>query len=134
MHLPQCNRVDFIYRAAGRCDFSRHRSEQGSHACRQCHGQCAPECHEGTGEYICDSVITTKVKAAVLNEPSLKSAEINVEMTFGDLRLLRREPIHSKFAAPQLVLAFLIAQVFGVTVVSMQPCAPVATGGVAPLA
>ena len=26
-----------------------------------------------------DSVITTKVKAAVLNEPSLKSAEINVE-------------------------------------------------------
>ena len=34
---------------------------------------------EGTGEYIDDSVITTKVKAAILNEPTLKSAEINVE-------------------------------------------------------
>jgi osmotically-inducible protein OsmY len=26
-----------------------------------------------------DTVITTKVKAAILNEPTLKSAEINVE-------------------------------------------------------
>ena len=34
---------------------------------------------EGTGEYVDDSVITTKVKAAIFNEPSLKSAEINVE-------------------------------------------------------
>jgi hyperosmotically inducible protein len=34
---------------------------------------------EGNGEYLDDSVITTKVKAAVFNEPSLKSAEINVE-------------------------------------------------------
>ncbi len=34
---------------------------------------------EGTGEYIDDSVITTKVKAAIFNEPALKSAEINVE-------------------------------------------------------
>lgn len=34
---------------------------------------------EGTGEYIDDSVITTKVKAAIFNEPTLKSAEINVE-------------------------------------------------------
>jgi osmotically-inducible protein OsmY len=34
---------------------------------------------EGTGEYFDDSVITTKVKAAIFNEPSLKSAEINVE-------------------------------------------------------
>ncbi len=32
-----------------------------------------------TGEYIDDSVITTKVKTAILNEPTLKSAEINVE-------------------------------------------------------
>ena len=29
---------------------------------------------EGTGEYVDDTVITTKVKAAVLNEPTLKSA------------------------------------------------------------
>jgi hyperosmotically inducible protein len=35
--------------------------------------------HEGTGEYVDDSVITTKVKAAIFNEPSLKVAEINVE-------------------------------------------------------
>ena len=34
---------------------------------------------EGTGEYVDDTVITTKVKAAILNEPSLKVAEINVE-------------------------------------------------------
>ncbi|MDP1525613.1 MAG: BON domain-containing protein [Rhodocyclaceae bacterium] len=34
---------------------------------------------EGTGEYIDDSVITTKVKAAIFNDPVLKVAEINVE-------------------------------------------------------
>jgi hypothetical protein len=43
--------------------------------------------HEGTREYIDDSVITTKVKAAVLNEPSLKSAEINVETFKGVVQL-----------------------------------------------
>lgn len=42
---------------------------------------------EGTGEYIDDSVITTKVKAAVLNEPTLKSAEINVETFKGVVQL-----------------------------------------------
>ena len=42
---------------------------------------------EGTGEYIDDSVITTKVKAAVFNEPSLKSAEINVETYKGTVQL-----------------------------------------------
>jgi osmotically-inducible protein OsmY len=41
----------------------------------------------GTGEYIDDTVITTKVKAAVLNEPSLKSAEINVETFKGVVQL-----------------------------------------------
>jgi osmotically-inducible protein OsmY len=34
---------------------------------------------EGTGEYVDDSVITTKVKTAIFNEATLKSAEINVE-------------------------------------------------------
>jgi len=43
--------------------------------------------HEGTGEYIDDSLITTKVKAAVLNEPTLKSAEINVETYKGVVQL-----------------------------------------------
>jgi osmotically-inducible protein OsmY len=42
---------------------------------------------EGTGEYIDDSVITTKVKAAVLNEPTLKSSEINVETFKGVVQL-----------------------------------------------
>jgi osmotically-inducible protein OsmY len=32
-----------------------------------------------TGEYIDDSVITTRVKTAIFNEPSLKVSEINVE-------------------------------------------------------
>jgi len=43
--------------------------------------------HEGTGEYIEDSVITTKVKAAVLNEATLKSSEINVETFKGVVQL-----------------------------------------------
>jgi len=34
---------------------------------------------ESTGEYLDDGVITTKVIAAILHEPGLKSAEINVE-------------------------------------------------------
>lgn len=41
----------------------------------------------GTGEYIDDSVITTKVKAAIFNEPTLKSAEINVETFKGVVQL-----------------------------------------------
>lgn len=42
---------------------------------------------EGTGEYIDDTVITTKVKAAVFNEPSLKSSEIKVETFKGTVQL-----------------------------------------------
>lgn len=42
---------------------------------------------EGTGEFIDDSVITTKVKAAVFNEPTLKSSEINVETFKGIVQL-----------------------------------------------
>lgn len=41
----------------------------------------------GTGEYIDDSVITTKVKAAIFNEPTLKVAEINVETFKGVVQL-----------------------------------------------
>jgi len=43
--------------------------------------------HESAGAYLDDSVITTKVKAAVLNEPTLKSAEINVETYKGVVQL-----------------------------------------------
>lgn len=32
----------------------------------------------GTGEYFDDTVITTKAKAAIFNEPTLESAEVNV--------------------------------------------------------
>lgn len=42
---------------------------------------------EGTGEYVDDSVITTKVKTAIFNEPTLKSAEINVETFKGVVQL-----------------------------------------------
>lgn len=49
---------------------------------------CAPTpTREGTGEYVDDTVITTKVKAAVLNEPSLKSGQINVETFKGVVQL-----------------------------------------------
>ena len=42
---------------------------------------------EGTGEYLDDTVITTKVKSAILQEPTLKSAEINVETFKGIVQL-----------------------------------------------
>ncbi|MGZ5036166.1 MAG: BON domain-containing protein [Usitatibacter sp.] len=42
---------------------------------------------EGTGEYFDDTVITTKVKAAILEEPTLKSSEINVETFKGVVQL-----------------------------------------------
>ena len=42
---------------------------------------------EGTGAYLDDSVITTKVKTAIFNEPMLKSAEINVETFKGTVQL-----------------------------------------------
>lgn len=49
---------------------------------------CAPTPQrEGTGEYFDDAVITTKVKAAIFNEPSLKVAEINVETFKGTVQL-----------------------------------------------
>ncbi|MCX7171041.1 MAG: BON domain-containing protein [Proteobacteria bacterium] len=46
-----------------------------------------PTKHEGMGAYLDDSAITAKVKAAVLNEPTLKSAEINVETYKGVVQL-----------------------------------------------
>lgn len=50
-------------------------------------GCAATPTHEGTGEYVDDSVITTKVKAEIFNEPSLKSMEINVETFKGIVQL-----------------------------------------------
>lgn len=42
---------------------------------------------EGTGEYVDDSVITTKVKAAIFNDSTLKVNEINVETFKGVVQL-----------------------------------------------
>ncbi len=42
---------------------------------------------EGTGQYVDDSVITTKVKTAIFEQPDLKSAEINVETFKGVVQL-----------------------------------------------
>jgi osmotically-inducible protein OsmY len=50
-------------------------------------GCASTEKQEGTGEYIDDTVLTTKVKAAVFNEPTLKSTEINVETFKGVVQL-----------------------------------------------
>lgn len=50
-------------------------------------GCASTSTQEGTGEYVDDAVITTKVKAAIFNEPTLKSAEINVETFKGAVQL-----------------------------------------------
>lgn len=42
---------------------------------------------EGTGQYIDDTVITTKVKAALFNDPTTKASEINVETFKGEVQL-----------------------------------------------
>ena len=42
---------------------------------------------ESTGEYLDDSVITNKVKAAILNDPALKVLQINVETFKGVVQL-----------------------------------------------
>jgi len=42
---------------------------------------------EGTGEYVDDTVLTGKVKAAIFNDPALSSAEINVETFKGVVQL-----------------------------------------------
>jgi hypothetical protein len=49
---------------------------------------CGPtRTREGTGEYVDDSVITTKVKTAILNDSTLKVNEINVETFKGVVQL-----------------------------------------------
>jgi osmotically-inducible protein OsmY len=50
-------------------------------------GCAATSTKEGTGEYFDDTAITTKVKAAIFDEPSLKSTEINVETFKGTVQL-----------------------------------------------
>lgn len=50
-------------------------------------GCAATPTQESTGQYIDDTVITASVKAAILNEPTLKVAEINVETFKGAVQL-----------------------------------------------
>jgi osmotically-inducible protein OsmY len=42
-------------------------------------GCASTSTRESTGQYVDDSVITTRVKTAILNEPTLKVFQINVE-------------------------------------------------------
>jgi osmotically-inducible protein OsmY len=50
-------------------------------------GCASTRTHESTGQYVDDSAITTKVKTAILQEPGLKSSEINVETFKGVVQL-----------------------------------------------
>ena len=50
-------------------------------------GCASTQRHESTGQYLDDSGITAKVKTAIFNEPTLKSAEINVETFKGRVQL-----------------------------------------------
>ena len=43
--------------------------------------------HESTGQYIDDTTITTKVKAGILNEPSLRELDVSVKTTHGVVEL-----------------------------------------------
>ena len=50
-------------------------------------GCAATQKHESTGQYVDDSVITTKVKAAIFNEESLKTMQISVKTYQGVVQL-----------------------------------------------
>jgi len=47
----------------------------------------ATRTHEGTGEYVDDTAITTKVKAAIFTDSDLKVMQINVETFKGVVQL-----------------------------------------------
>ncbi len=50
-------------------------------------GCAATQKHESTGQYVDDSVITTKVKTAIFNESTLKTLQINVKTYKGVVQL-----------------------------------------------
>ena len=50
-------------------------------------GCAATQKQESTGQYIDDSVITTKVKAAIFDEETLKTLQINVKTFKGVVQL-----------------------------------------------
>ena len=50
-------------------------------------GCAATQKHESTGQYVDDTVITTKVKTAIFNEDTLKMLQINVKSYQGVVQL-----------------------------------------------
>jgi len=50
-------------------------------------GCASTRTHEGTGEYVDDTAITTKVKSAIFGDPALKVMQINVETFKGVVQL-----------------------------------------------
>ncbi len=50
-------------------------------------GCASTSTHEGTGEYVDDTVLTTKVTTAIVNAPTLMCVEINVETFKGVVQL-----------------------------------------------
>lgn len=50
-------------------------------------GCAATQKHESTGQYVDDSIITTKVKAAIFDEATLKTLQIGVETYKGIVQL-----------------------------------------------
>jgi osmotically-inducible protein OsmY len=50
-------------------------------------GCASTRTQESTGQYVDDSTITTKVKAAIFDEPSLKTLQINVKTFKGEVQL-----------------------------------------------
>ncbi|HLX80652.1 MAG TPA: BON domain-containing protein [Burkholderiales bacterium] len=50
-------------------------------------GCAATATHESTGEYTSDTWITTKVKAALVEDPMVKATEVNVETFKGVVQL-----------------------------------------------
>lgn len=50
-------------------------------------GCAATQTSESTGQYVDNSAITTKVKAAIFNDPMLKTMQISVESFKGEVQL-----------------------------------------------
>ena len=50
-------------------------------------GRASTPTRESSGQYVDDSAITTKVKAAIFNDPALKVFQINVETFKGQVQL-----------------------------------------------
>lgn len=70
-------------------------------------GCASTSTQESTGQYVDDTVITTKVKTAILNDPALKSSEINVETYKGVVQL-------SGFVSSQTMVEKAVAHARGV--------------------